>query len=153
MSPFNAWLLLRGLKTLAIRTDKQSDNALEISRWLENHQKIERVYYPFLPSHPQFELAKKQQEKGGGMISFEMKDGYTAGKTLMNNVKLHTLAVNLGDTDSLIQHPASMTHAGMSDETLKEAHITPGLVRISVGIEHPDDLINDLDRALQKCWF
>ena len=126
MSPFNAWLLLRGLKTLAIRTDKQSDNALEISRWLENHQKIERVYYPFLPSH-------------------------LAGKTLMNNVKLHTLAVSLGDTDSLIQHPASMTHAGMSDETLKEAHITPGLVRISVGIEHPDDLIKDLDQALQKC--
>ncbi len=151
MSPFNAWLLLRGLKTLAIRTDKQSDNALEISRWLENHQKIERVYYPFLPSHPQFELAKKQQTKGGGMISFEMKDGYLAGKTLMNNVKLHTLAVSLGDTDSLIQHPASMTHAGMSDETLKEAHITPGLVRISVGIEHPDDLIKDLDQALQKC--
>ena len=151
MSPFNAWLLLRCLKTLALRTDKQSDNALEISQWLENHQKIKKVYYPFLPSHPQFELAKKQQKKGGGMISFELKGGFKAGKILMNSVKLHTLAVSLGDTDSLIQHPASMTHAGMSDEALEEAHIAPGLVRLAVGIEHPDDLINDLDQALQKC--
>ena len=151
MSPFNAWLLLRGLKTLAIRTNKQSDNALAISQWLENHQKVKDVYYPFLPSHPQYELAKKQQKKGGGMISFELRGGFSAGKTLMNNVKLHTLAVSLGDTDSLIQHPASMTHAGMSDDALKEAHITPGLVRISVGIEHADDLIIDLDQALQKC--
>ena len=151
MSPFNAWLLLRGLKTLAIRINKQSDNALEIAHWLENHQKVKKVYYPFLQSHPQFELAKKQQKKGGGMISFELEGGFSAGKTLMNNVKLHTLAVSLGDTDSLIQHPASMTHAGMSEEALKEAHITPGLVRISVGIEHSQDLIADLERALQKC--
>jgi methionine-gamma-lyase len=151
MSPFNAWLLLRGLKTLALRTDKQCDNALQIAGWLEKHPKIDTVLYPFLPSHPQVGLAKKQQKKGGGMISFEMKDGYAAGKTLMNSVKLHTLAVSLGDCDSLIQHPASMTHAGMSEEALREAHISPGMVRISVGIEHPEDLILDLDQALQNC--
>ena len=151
MSPFNAWLLLRGIKTLALRTDKQSDNAIQIAKWLEKNPKVETVFYPFLPSSPYYELAKMQQKKGGGMISFEMKGGYDAGKNLMNSVELHTLAVSLGDCDSLIQHPASMTHAGMSVESLKEAHITPGLVRISVGIEHVNDLIEDLDRALQNC--
>ena len=151
MAPFNAWLLLRGLKTLALRTERQSENALKISEWLEEHPKIERVYYPFLPSHPQYALARKQQKTGGRMISFEMKGGYDAGKTLMNSVHLHTLAVSLGDCDSLIQHPASMTHAGMSIDALKEAHITPGLVRISVGVEHVDDLITDLEKALEKC--
>ena len=122
-----------------------------ITKRIQNHQKIKKVYYPFLPSHPQHELAKKQQKKGGGMISFDLRGGFAPGKTLMNNVRLHTLAVSLGDTDSLIQHPASMTHAGMNDEALKEAHITPGLVRISVGIEHSADLISDLEQALQKC--
>ncbi|TFH01888.1 MAG: aminotransferase class I/II-fold pyridoxal phosphate-dependent enzyme [Calditrichales bacterium] len=151
MSPFNAWLLLRGLKTLAVRMDRQCDNALHLAEWLESHPKIERVYYPFLPSHPQYELAKKQQKSGGGVISFELKGGFDAGKTLMNNVKLHALAVSLGDCDSLIQHPPSMTHAGMSAAALKEAHIAPGLVRISVGLEHIEDLKADLDQALMIC--
>jgi methionine-gamma-lyase len=151
MAPFNAWLLLRGLKTLAVRTDKQSDSALEIARWLSQHPKINTVYYPFLDSHPQSELAKRQQKKGGGMIAFELSAGFDAGKKLMNSVKLHTLAVSLGDCDSLIQHPASMTHAGMDLEALKEAHISPGLVRISVGIEHVKDLIQDLEKSLNKC--
>ncbi len=150
MAPFNAWLLLRGLKTLAVRMDRHNENALKIARWLETHAAVEHVYYPFLPSHPQYELAKRQQKGGGGIISFELKGGYDAGKFLMDNVKLCTLAVSLGDCDTLIQHPASMTHAGMSEEAMKEAHITPGLVRISVGIENADDLIEDLHQALKQ---
>ncbi len=149
MSPFNAWLLLRGLKTLAVRMDRHVENALKIARWLEAHPAVERVYYPFLESHPQYELAKKQQKGGGGIVSFELKGGYEAGKKLMDSVKLCTLAVSLGDCDTLIQHPASMTHAGMDEAALKEAHITPGLVRLSVGIENADDLIADLEQALK----
>ncbi len=150
MSPFNAWLLLRGLKTLAVRMDRHNENALKIARWLETHPAVERVYYPFLESHPQYELAKRQQKGGGGVISFEMKGGYEAGKALMDHVQLCTLAVSLGDCDTLIQHPASMTHAGMSEADLAEAHITPGLVRLSVGIENADDLMEDLDRAMRQ---
>ncbi len=149
MAPFNAWLLLRGLKTLAVRLDKANANSVVLADWLEKHPKIERVFYPFLDSHPQVELAKRQQKAGGAVIAFEMKDGYDAGKNLMDSVKLHTLAVSLGDCDTLIQHPASMTHAGMSEEALTEAHITPGLVRIATGIENVDDLIEDLDQALK----
>lgn len=149
MAPFNAWLLLRGLKTLAVRMDRHNQNALKIAQWLEKHPAVDKVMYPFLPSHPQYELAKKQQKGGGGIISFELKGGYQAGKNLMDRVKLCTLAVSLGDCDTLIQHPASMTHAGMSEEALAEARITPGLVRISVGIENADDLISDLDQAMK----
>ena len=149
MAPFNAWLLLRGLKTLAVRLDKANANSMVLAEWLEKHPKIDRVFYPFLDSHPQVELAKKQQKAGGAVIAFEMKAGYDAGKDLMDSVKLHSLAVSLGDCDTLIQHPASMTHAGMSEAALKEAHITPGLVRIATGIENVDDLIEDLNQALK----
>lgn len=148
MAPFNAWLLLRGLKTLALRVERASENALKIAEWLEKHPAVESVAYPFLPSHPQYELAKKQMKAGGGVIAFEMKGGYEAGRALMDSVKLCTLAVSLGDCDTLIQHPASMTHAGMSAEAMKEAHLTPGMVRLAVGIEHVDDLIADLEQAL-----
>jgi methionine-gamma-lyase len=150
MAPFNAWLLLRGLKTMALRVERSQESALTIARWLETHSAVDRVYYPFLESHPQYDLARKQQTGGGGIISFELNGGFDAGKYLMDHVELCTLAVSLGDCDTLIQHPASMTHAGMSDEALKEAHITPGLVRLSVGIEHVQDLIEDLDRILKK---
>ncbi len=150
MSPFNAWLLLRGLKTLAVRMERHCSNALTIARWLEKHPKVASVLYPGLESFPQHDLAKKQMKAYGGIISFEVKGGFDAGKELMDHVKLHTLAVSLGDCDTLIQHPASMTHAKLTPEELKEAHITPGLVRISVGIEHVDDLIADLDQALAK---
>ncbi len=150
MSPFNAWLLLRGLKTLAVRMERHCSNALTIARWLEKHPKVESVLYPGLESFPQHELAKKQMKAYGGIISFELKGGFHAGKELMDHVNLHTLAVSLGDCDTLIQHPASMTHAGLSPEEMAEAHITPGLVRISVGIEHTDDLIADLEQALAK---
>lgn len=150
MAPFNAWLLLRGLKTMALRVERSSENAMKIAEWLEKHPAIEKVDYPFLPSHPQYELAKKQMKAGGGVISFEMKGGYQAGKALMDHVQLCTLAVSLGDCDTLIQHPASMTHAGMSEEAMKEAHLTMGLVRLAVGIEHVDDLIADLEQAFAK---
>ncbi len=147
---FNAWLLLRGLKTLALRVEKSTQNAFQIAQWLEKHPAVERVYYPFLPSHPQYELARRQQKGGGAIISFELKQGYQAGKKLMDGVKLCTLAVSLGDCDTLIQHPASMTHAGMSEAAMKEAYITPGLVRLAVGVEHVQDLIEDLEQALRK---
>jgi methionine-gamma-lyase len=150
MAPFNAWLLLRGLKTMALRVERSDSNAMKIAQWLEKHPAIERVYYPFLKSHPQYELAKRQQKSGGGIIAFEMKGGYKAGKALMDAVNLCTLAVSLGDCDTLIQHPASMTHAGMSEQAMREAYITPGLVRLAVGIEHADDLIADLDQAMKS---
>ena len=150
MAPFNAWLLLRGLKTMALRVERSSENAIKVARWLEKHPAIEKVDYPFLPSHPQYELAKKQMKAGGGVISFEMKGGYQAGKALMDHVQLCSLAVSLGDCDTLIQHPASMTHAGMSEAAMREAHLTMGLVRLAVGIEHVDDLIADLEQAFDK---
>lgn len=150
LAPFNAWLLLRGLKTMALRVQRGEENSLQIAKWLEKHRAIESVYYPFLESHPQYELARKQQTGGGSVIAFELKGGYEAGKSLMNNVNLCTLAVSLGDCDTLIQHPASMTHAGMSEEALKEAYITPGMVRLAIGVEHVQDLIGDLEQALAK---
>jgi methionine-gamma-lyase len=149
MAPFNAWLLLRGLKTLGLRMERCSQNAEMIALWLNQHPQVETVYYPFLPENPQIDLARRQQRMGGGIIAFELKGAYKAGCNLMNSVGVHTLAVSLGDCDSLIQHPASMTHAGMNNESMQEAHITPGLVRVSVGVEHVDDLIADLDQALQ----
>jgi methionine-gamma-lyase len=150
LAPFNAWLLLRGLKTMALRVERSQENSLKIAQWLEKNPAIDHVYYPFLDSHPQMALAKKQQKGGGSVIAFEMKGGYDAGKALMDTVHLCTLAVSLGDCDTLIQHPASMTHAGMSAEALKEAHITPGMVRLAVGIEHVDDLIEDLQEAFNN---
>ena len=149
ISPFNAWLLLRGLKTLAVRMDRHSENALTIAEFLASHDKVKNVFYPGLPSHPQYGLAKKQMNGFGGMISFELKGGYEAGKKLMDRVKLCHLAVSLGDVDTLIQHPASMTHAIVPvDERLK-AGITDGLVRLSVGIEDVDDIVEDLEEALR----
>lgn len=151
LAPFNAWLILRGIKTLGIRMRKHSENAMKIAEFLERHQKVKRVFYPGLPSHPQHELGKKQMEKGfSGMVSFIVKGGRAAGKKVMNSVKLWTLAVSLGDTDSLIEHPASMTHASYTEEELKLAGIDEGLIRLSVGLEDPDDLIDDLNQALNK---
>jgi methionine-gamma-lyase len=148
ISPFNAWLLLRGLKTLPIRVDKHTENAKEVAEFLEAHDKVERVFYPGLESHPQHDLAKKQASGFGSMISFELKGGYDAGEKMMNNVNLATLAVSLGDVDTLIQHPASMTHAPVPREERLAAGITDGLVRISIGIEDVEDIIADLDNSL-----
>jgi methionine-gamma-lyase len=149
-SPFNVWLILRGLKTLAVRMDRHCENALEIARYLSKHDKVEQVYYPGLPSHPGHELAKKQMNKFGGMVAFDVKGGKEAGKKVMNSVKLCTLAVSLGDVDTLIEHPASMTHSTYCDEELSECGITTGFVRISVGLENVKDIIDDIEQALSK---
>ena len=150
ISPLNAWLLLRGLKTLPVRMDRHCANALEVAKYLSLHPKINWVRYPGLSTHPQHELAKIQMKNFGGMITFEVKGGRKAGEKLMNNVGLFTLAVSLGDCDSLIEHPASMTHSTYSVEELKETGITEGLIRLSVGLEDCSDLITDLKLALKK---
>jgi len=150
ISPFNAWLLLRGLKTLPVRMERHSWNAMRIAQYLSFHPKVSRVWYPGLRIHPQHELAAKQMSGFGGMIAFELKGGRKAGEVLMDSVKLMILAVSLGDVDTLIEHPASMTHSTYSEEELAALGITEGMVRLSVGIEGVDDLINDLSQALKK---
>jgi len=150
MDPHQAWLVLRGIRTLALRVEKSQENALKIARFLESHPKVKWVTYPGLSNHPQHDLAKNQMDGFGSMISFGVKNGLEGGKILMNSVKLITLAVSLGGIESLIQHPASMTHAAVSDEEKQKAHITNELVRLSVGCEDYRDLIKDLDQALQK---
>lgn len=148
MDPHQAYLVHRGLKTLGIRIEKAQRSAKEIAEYLEKHPKVEWVKYPGLKSHPQYELAKSQMDGSGSMISFELKGGLEAGKKLMDNVQLIILAVSLGGVESLIQHPASMTHSKISHEKKLEAGITDGLVRLSCGIEDTSDLIADLEQAL-----
>ena len=148
MDPHQAYLVLRGVRTLGVRMDRAQENAMKIAEHLENHPKVEWVKYPGLESHPQHELAKKQMDGFGALISFGLKGGFTAGKTLMNNVKVAILAVSLGGVETLIEHPASMTHSKVSAEGKRQAGITDGLGRYSVGIEDVEDLINDLAQAL-----
>jgi methionine-gamma-lyase len=150
LGPFDAWLLLRGIKTLPVRMDRHNENALKVARFLRNHPKVERVYYPGLEEHPQFDLAQKQMKGPGGVISFEISGGYDAGVKVMNQVELALLAVSLGDVDTLIQHPASMTHAVIPKERRLEMGITDGLIRLSVGLEDVEDIISDLDQALSN---
>jgi len=150
LSPFNAWLLLRGLKTLPVRMERHSENAMQIAQFLNFHPKVSRVWYPGLRTHPQHEIAARQMSGFGGMLAFELKGGRDAGVTLLNSVELMTLAVSLGDCDTLIEHPASMTHSTYSADELAAVGITGGLVRLSVGIEGVEDLIADLDQALAR---
>jgi len=150
LGPFEAWLTLRGIKTLHVRMERQTANAMKIAEWLSNHPKVEWVKYPGLKSHPQHELAKRQMDGFGSMMSFELKGGIEAGRKLMNNVKLCSLAVSLGAVETLISHPSSMTHAIVPREERLKAGITDGLVRFSVGIEDVDDILEDLKQALTK---
>ncbi len=150
ISPFNAWLLLRGLKTLPVRMERHSENAMEVAQYLAGHPKVEHVWYPGLRTHPQHDLAVRQQSGFGGMIAFEVKGGKEAGEVLLNSVKLITLSVSLGDVDTLIEHPASMTHSTYSPEELKKIGVTAGFIRLSVGLEDVNDLINDLSQALKR---
>ena len=150
MGSHEAWLCIRGLKTLHIRMERHADNAMKVAEFLESRPEIEWVRYPGLPSHPQHELARTQMSGYSGMLSFEIKGGIEAGRKLMDNVKLCSLAVSLGATDTLIQHPASMTHACVPLEVRKNVGITDGLVRLSVGIEDSEDIIEDLEQALAK---
>lgn len=150
MDPHQAWLTRRGLKTLSIRIDRAQENAIKVANYLENHPKIKWVRFPGLKSHPQYELAKQQMAGPGTMISFEVDGGLDGGKKVMNAVKMALLAVSLGGIETLIQHPASMTHSKLNDEKQLEGGITKGLVRLSVGIEDIDDIIADLDQALAQ---
>ena len=149
MAPFTAFLVCRGMKTLGVRMRQHNENALKIARWLEADPRIETVRYPFLESNPQYDIAKKQM-RGGGMISFDVKGGLEAGKKFINSLKLCTLAVSLGDTETLVEQAAAMTHTMIPKEVREAAGITDGMIRMSVGLEDPDDIIADLDQALSR---
>ncbi|NQU25737.1 MAG: aminotransferase class I/II-fold pyridoxal phosphate-dependent enzyme [Candidatus Nealsonbacteria bacterium] len=150
MDPFAAWLILRGLKTLALRMQRHNSNAMAVARALQSHGAVSRVIYPGLPSHPQHDLAARQMTGFGGMVAFEVSAGRAAAEKLVESTELVLLAVSLGGVESLIEHPGSMSHAPLSDEQLQRAGIPPGLIRLSVGIEDPDDLIADLQQALDR---
>jgi methionine-gamma-lyase len=150
MGTHEAWLCMRGLKTLHLRMERHACNAQQVAEFLEGHPKVERVNYPGLPDHPQHHIARKQMNGFGGMLSFELKGGLEAGRRLMDSVQLMTLAVSLGSVDTLIEHPASMTHRGVPKEEMEKSGITEGLVRISVGVEDLEDIIADLKQALEK---
>ncbi|KMQ66108.1 O-succinylhomoserine sulfhydrylase [Chryseobacterium angstadtii] len=148
MSPFNAWVLSKSLETLAIRVDKHCENALKVAEFLESHPNVELVKYPFLPSHPSYEIAKKQMKLGGNIVAFEIKGGIDGGRRFLDKIKMCSLSANLGDTRTIVTHPASTTHSKLTDEERNEVGITAGLVRCSVGLEYVDDIIADLKQAL-----
>jgi len=150
MSPFNAWVLSKSLETLAVRVDRHCDNAFALAKALEKHPLINWVKYPFLPSHPHYQTAKKQMRKGGNIISFEIKGGIDAGKRFLNAIVLCSLSANLGDTRTIITHPASTTHSKLTAEDRSAVGITDGLIRLSVGLEHIEDIKADLLNALEQ---
>ncbi len=150
LSPFNAWVLSKSLETLAVRVDRHCENALKLAEFLESHPKINWVKYPFLKSHPQYEVAKKQMKSGGNIVAFEVKGGVQAGKTFFNSVQMCSLSANLGDTRTIVTHPASTTHNKLVDEDKIAVGITDGMVRCSVGLEHVDDIIQDIKQALAQ---
>ena len=149
LSPFNAWVLSKSLDTLEVRMERHASNALYLAENLEGHEKISWLKYPFLPSHPQFTIAKKQMTNGGGIICFELKGGLEAGRSFLDHLKMLSLTANLGDSRSIASHPASTTHAKLSESEREEVNITPGLIRISAGLEKKDDILNDILSALQ----
>ena len=149
MSPFNAWVLSKSLETLAVRADRHCDNALALAEFLESHPKVKWVKYPFLKSHPQYEIAKKQMLKGGSIVAFEVEGGVEGGRNFFDNIKMCSLSANLGDTRTIVTHPASTTHAKVESEVKKAVNITDGMVRCSLGLEHIDDIIADIKQALE----
>jgi O-succinylhomoserine sulfhydrylase len=148
LSPFNAWVLSKSLETLAVRLDKHCENALKVAEFLENHPQVNKVKYPFLKSHPQYEIAQKQMKLGGNIVAFEIKGGIEAGRAFLDKIKLCSLSPNLGDTRTIVTHPASTTHSKLSVEERLAVSITDGLVRVSVGLETVADVIADLEQAL-----
>jgi len=148
MSPFNAWVLSKSLETLAVRVDRHCENALKVAEVLEAHPKVNWVKYPFLKSHPQYEIAKKQMKLGGNIIAFEVKGGIDVGRKFLDAIKMCSLSANLGDTRTIVTHPASTTHSKLTFDDRLEVGITDGLVRISIGLENPEDVIEDLIQAL-----
>jgi O-succinylhomoserine sulfhydrylase len=149
LSPFNAWILSKSLETLSVRIERHSASAYEIAKRLEQHPNVLSVKYPFLESHPQFEIAKKQMDLGGGIVSFELKGGLEAGRKFLDQLEMFSLTANLGDTRSIATHPASTTHSKLTPEQRKEVGISDGLVRLSAGLEHVDDIWNDIVNALK----
>ncbi len=150
MSPFNAWVLSKSLETLAIRVEKHCENALKVAEFLETQSNVNLVKYPFLKSHPQYETAKKQMKLGGNIIAFEIKGGIDAGRNFLDKIKMCSLSANLGDTRSIVTHPASTTHSSLEEEDRLQVGITDGLVRVSVGLENVNDIINDIKQALKE---
>ncbi|MBP2832414.1 aminotransferase class I/II-fold pyridoxal phosphate-dependent enzyme [Aquimarina sp. U1-2] len=150
LSSFNAWVLSKSLETLAVRVDRHCENALKLASFLEAHPKVNWVKYPFLKSHPQYEVAKKQMKLGGNIVAFEVKGGVEAGKTFFDSIKMCSLSANLGDTRTIVTHPASTTHSKLVDKDKQAVGITNGMVRCSVGLEHIEDIIKDIDQALKS---
>ncbi|WP_422006498.1 trans-sulfuration enzyme family protein [Roseivirga pacifica] len=152
ISPFNAWVISKSLETLGLRMDRHCDNALKLAQFLEAHERVAWVKYPFLPSHSMHEVAKKQMKAGGGMVSFGIKGGAENGKQFLNNIAMCSLTANLGDSRTIVTHPWSTTHAKLSEEERQKVDITPELIRVSTGLEHVDDIIADIDQALNKAF-
>jgi O-succinylhomoserine sulfhydrylase len=150
LSPFNAWVLTKSLETLFVRMDKHAENAFHIARALENNPALSWVKYPFLESHPQYAIAKQQMKNGGGVLTFELKAGLEGGRKFLNNLTWLSMTNNLGDTRTIASHPASTTHSKLTEAERQEVGITPGLIRLSVGLEHPDDIIEEIIQALNK---
>lgn len=148
LSPFNAWVISKSLETLAVRMDRHAANALKLAEWLEKHPQVELVKYPFLPSHPKYDIAKKQMKAGGGIVTFVVKGGVAKGRQFLDALKMISLTANLGDTRTIATHPASTTHSKLTEEERLEVGILPGLIRISVGLENIEDIIKDVEGAL-----
>mgnify|MGYP000019067051 CR=1 FL=1 len=148
LSPFNAWMFSKSLETLAVRMERHGKNALALAEFLETHPRVDFVKYPFLPSHPQYALARRQMKGGGGVVTFGVKGGLEQGRRFLDALEMCSLSANLGDTRTIATHPASTTHSSLSEEDRQAVGILPGLVRISVGLEHIDDIVADIDQAL-----
>jgi O-succinylhomoserine sulfhydrylase len=148
MAPFNAWILSKSLETLAVRMERHCHNALVLATYLEGHSEVEKVRYPFLPSHPNYALARRQMRLGGGVVSFEIKGGIERGRKFLNSLKMLSHSANLGDTRSIATHPASTTHSKLTDEERAAVGISPGLIRISVGLEDMKDIVADIEQAI-----
>ncbi len=151
MSPFNAWVLTKSMETLFIRMEKHADNALKLATALQSHPAINWVKYPFLPSHPQYDIATKQMSSGGGIVTFDLKGGVESGRKFLNALQLLSMTNNLGDSRTIASHPASTTHSKLTEAERAAVGITPGLIRISAGLEHIDDILADIEQALQRC--
>jgi len=150
LSAFNAWILSKSLETLYVRMDKHAQNALQIAKALENHPALNWVKYPFLPSHPRYDIAVKQMSNGGGILTFELKAGLEGGRKFLNGLKWLSMTNNLGDSRTIASHPASTTHSKLSEAERQAVGITPGLIRLSVGLEHPEDVIEEILQALHQ---
>ena len=150
MSPFNAWILSKSLETLAIRMERHSQNALQLATYLESNEDVARVKYPFLTSHPQYDLARRQMRLGGGLVTFEVKGGLEQGRKFLDALKMISHTPNLGDTRTIAIHPASTTHSKLTDDERAAVGITPGLIRIAVGLEDINDIIADVTQAMRN---